>query len=1238
MASRGVSSSQSRRTPLGDATDRVNNASPKKAWKPSRTQDHEPNPLRANPVNLPSHRATGSRPGSAATKPTTTSSRTPSSVRAPAVSPSEPDEEKRNSQISNSSASSGNRKTHVGPWQLGKTLGKGSAARVRLARHHVTHELVAVKILAKNAPQLTQAGSLAEVDKWDRSREEFTSERHMPLSVEREVAILKLIDHPHIVKLYDIWENRSEIYLVLENMEKGDLFAYINHRGPLPEYEMMHYFRQLISALEYVHSFNICHRDLKPENILMKENGQVKIADFGMAAIQQGPNHSLRTSCGSPHYAAPELIGRSRYQGDKVDIWSLGVILYACLSARLPFDDQHGDVHRILARAIRKMYSFPEWISDGARDLIDKMLTVDPNARICIKQIWKHPLVRKYDDLDDLDDDGESIESWKKGRCQPVPKEDVDKQTLRQLKSMWHTFSEKSLATRLTSPEPNDQKLFYWLLYDYREKRLENYDTDLTYSASDYHHLRPANWKKKFTTLEFPSKYGRTPSRFTVISNVASDEGSETGETVTDGGYTVQSYDPYKSSRVREDPVASRARIVIHRNGSLAKDSMRSSNVSRMRSGSTKSSSTYSRSVKRGHHITVPATLRASRRSLNSIRSGEGTSYTRPASRHKRGIDFSHVRRQSTSQRRESGPRPPASIAGDDTTYDRDHMSPTGSVRRNNTTRTPGGRMCSGTRSMANVSQVENNDLLSNDELRKFSYSIAKDCDEAFNSSLLSQQSYASVSPFEPSIAEDEESLSIAMTTPTPGTRDVKDHSGEQRPWDVRPLPPAPPATDSVRHEITMAKKRAGRHKGQSDEYSKHADWMASHLNLVPQPGKAAEKSEADRRVNSAPIYSQYSTQRGKDIMHLPSIHEGPREENRAEESEKLRIVSAPADASRARPTPSDERAGLEYLARQEKTIRVVNSPSHQPSPVKAPAPLNIRKKLSRGVTAHQQPREELSLRQQFMDHERETPIAEEASTSSQHSSSTALKKKPSWFKRSSKEKDDVFHSRVGSGSTWTDNLTYTDTNSSTGPTIPPTKKKSINLAFWRSSKDQPQMQLSLAGPDFDDSPSPEPTRMFSHPARPSHGKKCDDAASTRNIEPHQNWLARLFRVKPATKHICFSISRRRARQEIALLFRDWRKYGIRDVQVDKERHLVFARVGKKNYLNMKEVSFAAEIMTVIEHGKRSQLSIVRFTQERGAASSFHKVINTLNSVFSARSLLVTDKRKAKMMIKTLNS
>lgn len=151
--------------------------------------------------------------GKARKDPATTANVPPNAnQRVSAVSKEDGDAEKRVSQISaTSTASSGKRKTHIGPWQLGKTLGKGSAARVRLARHNLTHELAAVKILPKKGCAMTQAGSLASLDRWDRNQPEFEADNRMPLSIEREVAILKLIDHPNIMKLYDIWENRSEM-------------------------------------------------------------------------------------------------------------------------------------------------------------------------------------------------------------------------------------------------------------------------------------------------------------------------------------------------------------------------------------------------------------------------------------------------------------------------------------------------------------------------------------------------------------------------------------------------------------------------------------------------------------------------------------------------------------------------------------------------------------------------------------------------------------------------------------------------------------------------------------------------------------------------------------------------------------------------------------------------------------------------------------------------------------------
>ncbi|KAI1111862.1 hypothetical protein F5Y14DRAFT_288461 [Nemania sp. NC0429] len=1211
MADRGGSKARIRRAPLGDATDRIINASPHKPGKHAGPQDTKPNPLRAHPISGASTKKPLKK--AAALASNTLVAAVKNHAKPPAsVETSYKDS--RCSQISTSSgASNGNRKTHIGPWQLGKTLGKGSAARVRLARHSTTQDVVAVKILAKDMTQITTAGSMAELDRWDRTRDEFNTQRQIPLSIEREVAVLKLIDHPHIVKLHDIWENRAEIYLVLEYMDGGDMFTYVDAYGPLPEFEMVGYFRQILSALEYVHSFNICHRDLKPENILMKSEGVVKIADFGMAAIQQSPTHALRTSCGSPHYAAPELISRARYQGDKVDIWSMGCVLYATLCRRLPFDDPDGNVPRLLAKARRGVYAVPDTLSREAQDLIAKMLTVDPVRRISIRKIWKHPLIQKYDDLDDLNNGTMALNFRASDKSKPVPLEEIDVQILRQLKSIWHTFSERQIAMQLSSAQPNDQKLFYWLLLSYREQKLENYDADLTYSPSDYHHLRPANWKKKVTTAEFPSRYGRTPSRFTVISTVPTN-GSIDEADVTDGGGTIQSYDPYKSSRVMENAYASHARIIVHRNGSTANHSSRSSASRHGRNGSCRTASTRSRQTRSGRRIAAPAAMRASRYSLGSIKSGESAPYTRPASRRKRRVNFSHVQLPSASQH--DLERRTSRVAGEDKAVNGRHPSPMRSIEDTVLPINPNGRSRAGTQSMVNISRIDSEAPEWNEEVREFSHSIARDCDDAFNSSLLDEDSYLCSTPKAVAVSVDAPSL-----LGKPGTR-------TPTPWDHRPLPPTPPTTASVAHEIMMAKRRRVEKDGEDSAPS-------THLNYV-----SMAEDEQNRRTVSAPIYSQYSTQWGKDKIPLPSIEEKLQGDVHGKPSDKSRAVSAPVWHPKGVSGEMDDHEGLGFLSQHANTIRIVNSPSSKPR-VEANTleSSDTNRHVSRGATVHSQPTQELSLRQRFVNDElMGPPTGGQETTAEDFNRPTITKKKSTWFKRGSKEREDIEDPKEASTANRIDHLASASTSSSTDG---PTRKKSFSLAFWRNSKNSSDMQMSREASENEDISNPKPVRMFSHPARPYYhdgSNKGGDGAAKRNIEPQQNWLARLFRVKPATKHLCFSLSRRRARQEIVILLKEWRQYGIRDIEVDKQRNIVFARLGSKNYLNLKEVAFAVEIMMVIEHGKRAHLSIARFTQERGAASSFHKVVDTINSVFSERNLLVVEKRKVKMMIKTLNS
>lgn len=235
---------------------------------------------------------------------------------------------------------------------------------------------------------------------------------------------------------------------MLEFVEKGDLFEFINWQGRLREEEAVFYFRQIMSAIQYCHSLNICHRDLKPENILLNSDGQVKIADFGMAALHQSPGHHLRTACGSPHYAAPELLKQRMYKGESADVWSMGVILFAMLAGRLPFDEP--DLHDMLARAKKADYQMPQFLSLEAKDLIYRILQVEPHHRISMAQMWKHPLIAKYDYLDELNENGGQPPDIRRDvQLAPLKEVDMDPQILRQLRSVWHTFSEQDLKSKL---------------------------------------------------------------------------------------------------------------------------------------------------------------------------------------------------------------------------------------------------------------------------------------------------------------------------------------------------------------------------------------------------------------------------------------------------------------------------------------------------------------------------------------------------------------------------------------------------------------------------------------------------------------------------------------------------------------------------------------------------------------------------------------------------------------------
>uniref|UniRef100_A0A2M4A8R7 non-specific serine/threonine protein kinase n=1 Tax=Anopheles triannulatus TaxID=58253 RepID=A0A2M4A8R7_9DIPT len=258
----------------------------------------------------------------------------------------------------------------IGHYILGATLGTGSFGKVKIGEHQVTKHKVAVKILNRQ-----KIKSLDVVGK-----------------IRREIQNLKLFRHPHIIKLYQVISTPTDIFMIMEYVSGGELFDYIVNNGKLQESEARRFFQQIISGVDYCHRHMIVHRDLKPENLLLDHNRHVKIADFGLSNMMLD-GEFLRTSCGSPNYAAPEVISGKLYAGPEVDIWSCGVILYALLCGTLPFDDEH--VPTLFRKIKSGVFPIPEYLNKQVVSLLCQMLQVDPLKRATVEEIKKHEWFQK---------------------------------------------------------------------------------------------------------------------------------------------------------------------------------------------------------------------------------------------------------------------------------------------------------------------------------------------------------------------------------------------------------------------------------------------------------------------------------------------------------------------------------------------------------------------------------------------------------------------------------------------------------------------------------------------------------------------------------------------------------------------------------------------------------------------------------------------------------------------------
>ncbi|GME24211.1 Camk camkl gin4 protein kinase [Neofusicoccum parvum] len=1241
----------------------------------------------------------------------------------------------RDSAISNSSThtnSSHRRKTHIGPWQLGKTIGEGGCSRVRAVRHCVTGQLGAAKIISKKTADKVKAQSLLNLYKSAETDPKLAAHmKLMPFGLEREIVIMKLLNHPNIVKLFDVWENRSELYLIMEYVEGGELFGYIDENVGLPEMETVFIFRQIVAALLYCHRIKIHHRDLKPENILIDaENLTIKLVDFGMAALQP-EGRWLSTPCGSPHYAAPEVIRYKQYDGGQADVWSCGVILYVMLTGQPPFtyNDRQDLTHlfKIIAQA---RYHMPDNLSDEAQDLISKILVPDPRHRINIEGVWQHPFLHKYDAEFGFDEESDR-EIW----SGPKPRisswdvrhpEDVDKETLRNMRCLWHSDSEKNILQKLMNNDANQEKFFYRSLQKYKEQQLEHWpgEPEIAYSASDYHHVQPAR-----PDHPPPVPHGRTKSQFSILN----DEHLQSPHSFQQPPPSEKSYDPFRSSR--EPSIANKGNymnVTVHRGSTQQpwawklfegrdpeEDWMEElGTFQHPFAWQLEEVDCYAYYTPKGISVQVVD---------EQLTLGELTAYswsrltvTEATLAQCTPEQRKHLQEaaEEEQQQQQQTPIPPVPSTPAQTSTS---PAPASSALKN-------------TKPRLKIKAPETPGRAIDGEVRKASVELEKALDEAFNRTSVSSSVRTSSerpTPFE--YETPPSSVSYRGSGASAYTADVQ---ALKQPDTQRPLPPLPPeaANDSpntyLARELAETRERlAARFALEGGENTANYNEVLHSLDRLLHPPRQTQ-ADVNQRSVSAPQH-----QSPQHPRLLPIISEEGKSTADANPQ-----VGTPnwRTATRSATAPVSQAVDRYH---GDQTIRVVDASSPIPTGTHIP-PLNIRKKAS-GSTLYQaaasgaptptrsyhlQPsipatpspvhplRHKTSCipkldqtpspfaQRNSLDAATQTTPAQtpaQVPTPSTAAKEEKVTKKRSWFKRRVSDRDQSEQQQP-------------PTDYARRPRIP----EAWQGLDDRLERPKPRAVSSYTKQDKK-APNASTSSHSSFPMRDSEKEKIDKLAGLKknlatlfgkktsekkergslmlmpsdysasslrssgfsfgdDFEPSvprytegQNWLSRFLHIKPVTKILAFQCGRGRARQEIVRLLREWKRFGVRDVKFDRTTNIIQASVDKNNRefdlpvnapsklkqyyetlanaatsadtgipqpeLQMKPVSFTAELFTVLQQGRRAHLCAGRFTQTRGAASSFRRVVDIIEDVLKTKGLLIEDEIRAQEVANVLN-
>ena len=309
---------------------------------------------------------------------------------------------------------------HIGKYNIVKQIGYGSFAAVVLVRHQKTNQIFACKIVKR----------------------ETLVQENMFGRFEQEVRLMQTFDHPNIIKIEDVIYDEQCIYVIMEYCLNGELFTYMSSTCFLPEREVCRVLRQILSALEYIHEKKIAHRDIKPENILLDRNMNVKLCDFGLCH-EMSSDYLLRTPCGSPYYAPPEIISKKQYDGEKSDIWSTGVVAFTMATGVLPWTETNQN--RLFNEIIHADITIPSCISPPLTEVLQLMLAKDPNDRPSARELLNMPILQ---------------ESQPQGNMAPTPLGQVFQKTHNSYSATSHMRSTPEVQASIANLSSHVKKTF----------------------------------------------------------------------------------------------------------------------------------------------------------------------------------------------------------------------------------------------------------------------------------------------------------------------------------------------------------------------------------------------------------------------------------------------------------------------------------------------------------------------------------------------------------------------------------------------------------------------------------------------------------------------------------------------------------------------------------------------------------------------------------------------------------